>query len=165
MPQDRSDLPCAYRPEFDHLNSPLIYSPGSRQAKYFPATFTIIQCYESHWNATHHGVDGISVRRTRDWCRTSLKWNFFRVNSIFNTSVYFRRDVNITARYWLVKYPSVCYMRSSPQRSPSRWTNDWGRYIVCLTIYVGYDKNVLVVSYCRVSQTNQGGFTCMSPPR
>jgi len=110
MPQDRSDLPCAYRPEFDHLNSPSIYSPGSRQAKYFPATFTIIQCYESHWNATHHGVDGISVRRTRDWCRTSLKWNFFRVISIFNTSVYFRRNVKQYYYAILVSQVSKCVL-------------------------------------------------------
>jgi len=126
-------LVCSYQPEFDHLSSPLIYSLGSRQAKYFPAIFTIIQCYESHWNATHHGVDCISVRRNRDWCRTSLKWNFFRESYLFLIHQFISGVTlrnNITMRWWLVKYASVCYMRSPPQRSSSRWTNGWGRYIV-----------------------------------
>ena len=61
-------LVCSYQPKFDHLNSPLIYSPGSRQAKYSPATFTIIQCYESHWNAMHHSTDGISVHPLHTDC-------------------------------------------------------------------------------------------------
>jgi len=143
---DPTCLVCSYQPEFNHLSSPLIYSPGSRQAKYSPATFTIIQCCESHWNATQHGADGISVRRNRDWCRSSLN-EIFSESSLFLTHQFISGVTlsNITTRYWLVKYPSVCY-RSSPQRSPSGWTNDWGRYIVYLTIYVGYDKNVLVMS-------------------
>ena len=70
--------------------------------------------------------------RNRD---TSLSCNW--VISIFDTttkmrSVHLRCGVkdspgNNTTTWWrLVKYPRVCYMRSSPQRSRSRWTTEGG---------------------------------------
>jgi len=72
--------------------------------------------------------------RNRRRCRTSLSCEsyLFLIQQQNMRSVHLRCGVkkslrnDITTRWWLVKYPRVCYMRSSPQRLPSRRTTEGG---------------------------------------